>query len=167
LSFREVLNKNSWLVIGVSVAVVVLASLVAWRATTDTGYSKPRIQKMAYWYDLNTEELFEAPLTHELTMETDSGPYEGGPAGVRAHVFSCTSCRDGKFIGWLEKPNPNLKGEPKTDFEMARATLIRRVDDDRWVPQGGAQGLRIIESIDARCSSDEIKSCRPKSREIQ
>jgi len=169
LNLREIVNRNAGVVIGTTVVVVIIASALAWRTFSGPpeAFQKPKLQKMAYWYDLNTKELFEAPLTEDMEMETDSGPYEGGPAGVRAKVYSCGNCRENRFIGWLEKRNPEVKGQVLDELQLSRAFLVRSEDGDQWVPLSSPAGQRIINSVDDRCATGELKKCWPHSRRAE
>jgi len=109
-------------------------------------------QKMAYFYDLNTNELIEVPAGTTGPVETDSGPYRGMPAGVRANVYSCGPLMEDTemFIGYLEVPleavpedqrPPGMKIDPEvesTDF------VIRRPTDDQWYNPDTEPGLAIF-----------------------
>lgn len=136
-------------------------------------------EAMAYFYDLNTGDTFTAPATERGPLETESGPCEGHPAGVRAHVYACQSCDDPqrRFVAWVEIPieilaaadaekyHPYLERD-NTEGEIA-STMVRRPDDAQWVPADSLQALQIFEQIDGACApGEDIFRCRPPARPI-
>jgi len=117
---------------------------------------------LAFFYDLNTKELFEGPADSPGPIDTPSGPCQGMPAGVRAHLFVCGSPEDSQpFIGFLSIPESALGGgssdagagqTPEEEGEMAM--LIKRPGDSRWVHQDSPEGERIIQSVIQQCPRD-------------
>jgi hypothetical protein len=127
----------------------------------------PRVEheprQMSYFYDLNTGDLFEVPASTIGPIETESGPYKGMPAGVRAHVYCYGTFREGveSFVGYLEVPlegvpedqwPPGVKPDP--DSEIGDY-LVRRPDDDRWHNASEAEGIRIMDEVHKRCPEGE------------
>ena len=120
-----------------------------------------------YFYDLNTEEIFEAR-AGMAPIETSSGSYEGMPAGVRAVVFACRDCGDDRYVAWLQAPIVELKrygvaydsagvgGEPeKSDL------AIRSPDGGKWVPLA-APAAEAITTAARRCDDRPTPLyCRP------
>lgn len=68
----------------------------------------------AWFYDLNTKQLFVAKQTNLPPVDSPTGQTaEQTPAGVWAYVYTCTTCDDPKnqFIAWIEKLTPQAKSE--------------------------------------------------------
>jgi len=173
MSIRALLHEKPAVTVAICGVLILVGGLViGWRiwSAARAPVSPPRMS-MAYFYDLNTGELFEADASLEGPIETDSGPHQGHPAGVRANVFSCTSCNDesARFIGYLEIPADALEGQSNGDDvpvgEEGQGLLIRREKDDRWVPFDGRQGDRILQEVQDRCGEGKpVRYCHPRTR---
>ena len=134
--------------------VLLLASVLS-RIVRGTRGPHFRESKKAWFYDLNTGELFSASSKHVGPIEAPSGPRPNGePAGYRAHVYSFL--RDPneseRFIAFLEKPDPNasveaLNPDRSNLQEWARGRLIRRVGGDTWVAPTSRRGRQIVQQV--------------------
>lgn len=118
-----------------------------------------QLRPMAYFYDLNTDELFVAPSGTLGPIDTGSGQHKGMAAGVRAHVFCYGPYVEGteKFIGYLEVPfdalpenqrPPGMKPDPEVEGDDL---VIRRPGDQRWYDPNGPEGILIIRGLRERC----------------
>lgn len=132
-----------------------------------------------YFYDLNTGELFvdKSDVIAPIAAPSDTGN-EREPSGVRAFVYSCTSCADeaSRFVAWLEKYTPSAKAaleapveelpeDELMDMTMAfeRGHLVKGVNDRRWVLAESERAFKIMESAHTRCGDDAIPvQCRPE-----
>jgi len=171
MSFREYQDRYPAATMALAVvALMVPVCFVAWWFWPRSGQE---LQRMAYFYDSNTGELFAAPAGTLGPIETSSGPHQDMPAGVRAHVYCCGPYLEGteKFIGYLEVPLdalPEDRRPPgmKPDPEIEGSDLaIRRPDDDRWVDPAGPEGQRIMEELRARCpESKQLNYLPPPPR---
>jgi hypothetical protein len=153
MQIREYLNQHPALAWGMAGPLALASAIfLAW-------WFWPRVerepQEMAYFYDLNTGQLFEVPVNTIGPVETESGPYNGMPAGVRAHVYCYGTYRPGveKFVGYLEVPlegvpedqwPPGAKPDPDTEIGDF---LVRRPGDDRWYDASGQEGSRIMGEV--------------------
>jgi hypothetical protein len=120
---------------------------------------------MGYFYDQNTKELYALPASTAAPMERPSGPFEGEPAGVKAHVFACGQCDDEakRFIGYLEKPLPP-EDRPPPDDPRSEVFLMKRPDDKKWVESDSRQAAQLVEEVFNRCASGERTNfCRPEA----
>lgn len=145
-------------VILASVLLTISASFITWWFLPP---SEVIPQKMAYFYDLNTDKLIVVPADTTGPVETESGPYRGMPAGVLAHVYCCGPFMEGseKFVGYLEVP---LEAVPENqrppdmviDPEVEEATdfVIRRPTDEKWYNPDTEPGLLIFREAKQRCS---------------
>ena len=118
---------------------------------------------MGYFYDLNTKTLYVMPADTKIPMERPSGPFEGDPAGVRAHVFACGQCAEEskRFIGYLEKPIPEAD-RPPPDDPRSEVTLVKRPEDSKWVESDSREAAAIREAVFSRCTATERANfCRP------
>jgi hypothetical protein len=138
-----------------------------WSHLRDSGLQEhvQRRMPLAYYYDRNTRELVEAK-PEPGPIETDSGPYKGQPAGVRAKVFTCGACGDEsrRFIGWLSIPSDQLKRPrsakrvPAAQPGHSASIMIRRPGDRAWVLASSEKAERIRDEVKHKCS----RGARPK-----
>lgn len=168
---RQMINEHPRVILtAFAVAVAILIFIVM------PGDRKVAIRHIAtvYFFDQNTGELLIMPADTEGPVETESGLFQGGPAGVQAHVFSCGRCIEGQqFVGWLEKPDAS-KPPLNIDDAEGRATvdrtgesppeptniLIRTPGNPKWVPYNSRAGRRIREQVNQRCKANQsIRYC--------
>lgn len=113
--------------------------------------------RYVFFYDLNTGELFSAPVHSVPPLKVPSGdlPDGGGPAGVRAYVFQHQDNKgpdNSYFIGWLETRNPDVSKEVYVDFRTAKGSewgkgmLVKRPEDREWTSADTPEGRALIES---------------------
>ena len=156
LKIRQQINTHPYIVISVCLCsglllLWILASVIS---------SKPpayefESHKKAYYYDLNTGELFSASIRSIPPIKAPSGNLpDGQPAGVRAHVlqfFIEGSSQGDPFIGWLEKQDPAVEKSTYLQSQTARGDdwgkgmLIKGPADEQWVKANTSQGRAIIE----------------------
>jgi hypothetical protein len=155
LQIREALNESPAAVLIVALfSVLLLGGVWCWAGRETAAWHYPA-NKKAWFYDLNTGELFSASGKQIGPTEAPSGPLpEGGLAGFRAHVYSYVLEPNAseRFVGFLEKPDPDTDigqlASARADFaEWTRGRLIRRVDDDQWVSPTSPAGREIIENL--------------------
>ena len=175
MSVREWMNNNPAMVtIGAVLVLVICLVLIIVQLS---GGGAAGGEREIYYYDLNTEKLFTASNRTNPPIETDSGAYEGEPAGVQATVFACGQCdqdytgmtaaqveQNDAAIGYLEKFTPEAKEvieDESSDEEgydvMLRGHLVRRVDQSQWVPRESEEGYRITQEaqMNADCPPDQ------------
>ena len=175
--FWELVHRHRSIALAIAGAMCFLAGvMILWRlaASFSEPTSPPRVAQ-AYFYDLNTRELFTAAADAEDPLVTASGDFQGHPAGVRAVVFSCGSCNDPqqRFIGWLETPAPDVvEPEQLIDFEETANTggdepsglLVRSLDGSQWHPFESPEAESIIRQAQSRCGVGEtLRPCTPPS----
>jgi hypothetical protein len=135
-SLREWLRAHPWLSGGLG--VVVIAASLGFAVKVIIRETAAPYQTHAWYYDLNTEQLFVAEVTKHIPIDAPSGPASNGAkAGVRAHVFSFGDCSDPdqRFIGWLETLDANGN------------RLIRSESDTRWVGFESRRGTQLVQSV--------------------
>ena len=143
---RRLINDNPALVLAVvflSTTVLVGSIMLHLRAK---GIAPVEAAEKQWYYDLKTGELFVAAKGWAVPTEGPSGPTANGePAGVRACVlsFALEPSESERFIGFLEKPDPNATGT--TGGKWSQGKLIRRVEDEQWFAAESPQGQAIIE----------------------
>jgi hypothetical protein len=150
LGVRETINDNPSVVAVTacgSLAVLIVVLVMVLRPGPQRRQEEGRL---AWFYDLNTGQLFTADSKKAGPIEAPSGPLpDGGPAGFRANVYSYVldPNESDLFVGFLERPDPNAKGATpdRSDFEAwTQGVLIRRVEDQDWVSAAGAAGEKIL-----------------------
>lgn len=163
---RQKINQSRKIVIVVSIVSILLLLLVAIGQLTSGGsVKKIEDYKKAWFYDLNTGELFIARSDAVPPIEAPSGPLANEqPAGVRAYVFTYTYEPNEYefFIGFLEIPDPNAE-QRSTDStqQWGQGKLIRRIYDERWVPGDSNRGRAILEKIFLPNENGETPSYYP------
>ncbi|MHC4571904.1 MAG: hypothetical protein ACYS0C_07495 [Planctomycetota bacterium] len=158
VNVREWINTHPKIIIGIATIsmlllfVIVIYMLIPEKTIEIEEYDKE------WFYDLNAGELFVAESDLVAPIEAPSGPLaNGGPAGVRAYVFSYSEEPNerNRFIGFLEIPDPNAKDDKLLSLESTatgaelwgQGRLIRRVEDERWVPANSDEGRAILGEL--------------------
>lgn len=187
MGMREWMNDNSAVAMIVAAVVLVLALVIVWTTLggADESGPPPSEDTTVYYYDLNSNELFPGPKDAIPPIDAPSGtPYKGGPAGVRAYVFTCGACNpDDWNIVYLEKFTPTgremlleqrrrLAQHPEATspilrpdsvpVALANQWLIRAVDDQDWIQVSRSQARQIM-SQGTICKSTPARLCRPGS----
>jgi len=155
LHIKDSINENPRTVVGVTVCSVLLLGLVLLLAGRETPERRYKTGKQAWFYDLNTGELFVDSSKQSGPIEAPSGKQPNGePAGLKAHVYSYVLDPNASehFVGFLEKPDPQANAKQlasdRSQFpEWARGRLIKRVEDEMWVSPTSRQGREIIQEL--------------------
>ncbi|NBC11159.1 MAG: hypothetical protein GVY24_05405 [Planctomycetes bacterium] len=138
-----------------------------------------------YFLDVNTTELFtassdrippiEAPSDKEANREAEEES-EKQYSGVRAQVFTCTTCddEDDRWIGYLEKYTPEAKaameeairgdGAPDLEaiHELEDERLVKLPTKDDWIKASSEEAVDIYTAIRDRCEEDQRpRQCFP------
>jgi hypothetical protein len=157
---RTFINKNPRAVWGIVLASGFILFLVL--ISILSGPSRPKVPKSnkAWFYDLNTGKLFVGKADEQGPIKAPSGPLTGGgPAGIRAHVFTYVDDpnENDLVIGYLEMPDPDFaqKADQLEDMIAKRSDwglgkLLRRVDDTEWVPANSSLGKSIMRQATKR-----------------
>lgn len=171
-ALRQLINANPRLIIAAAIGTVfvllmVLLNLYVGNNTTGTLEESEKI----WLYDLNTDKLFMADKDTVIPAVTPSGPLPNGePAGVKAYVLSYIPDpnESERFIGFLEKPDPNAD-DAKPDSvtlsrsQWARGKLIKDRKDNCWVPGDSPEGLAIIrEAFKVNENGERPFYCEPR-----
>jgi hypothetical protein len=167
MSIRERLQQHPTAVLLTCFALLAISVgvLVYFFQSGSSRQQQQAPESLAYFYDQNSKKLFVAS-AQAGPIETESGPYQGEPAGVQAHVFACGRCSEpgNRFIGWLSKPAPGA-GSP--DAMDTGRDLIRRPQDTKWVPANSPEGERICNEVNQRCRrGTPILYCHPEPGEV-
>jgi len=79
---------------------------------------------------------------------------DGTPTGYRAHAYSYVLDPNEAelFVGFLEQPDPwsgrKIVASEMRDMETwAKGRLIRRVNDEKWVPAASEEGQAILQEL--------------------
>lgn len=101
MSFRDTINNNPAVGLIIAVVVVGVAIFVL------RGNARPADNPQAYFYDLETGQLFAG-------LKTDVPPIDapsGAGNGVQATVMSCGSCDnpDERFVAWISRFDPQVQ----------------------------------------------------------
>jgi len=174
---REWVNKQNPKFILYTFALCALIFILTGLSQIFGGSEKsgPAGSSKAWFYDLNTGELFTAAAKELPPIKAPSGPLpDGQPAGVLAHVFSFADEPNelNRFIAFLETYTPDMKEQmsaflksknknPDLLKDWNSGRLVRAVDGNDWYPADSKQGREIqkIPVPDANCRQPNI--CMP------
>lgn len=175
---RNQINGNPKFVIGLSAASSVLLLLIVITSLTASGPGVTREREKAWFYDLNTQQLFAAAGDDVPPIDAPSGALtDGQPAGVRAYVFSRVSepNESERFIGYLEMFTPEGKemistirksGTKVTSDvirQLNRNRLLRRPSDTNWFPADSNDGRVVLEQFSTTDGSKQtLFDCSPE-----
>ena len=152
LAIRERINQSPRIIFGItgiSTFILFFVIIILLAQSEDT--QKFRDLKRAWFYDLNTGQIFRASSNAAPPIEAPSGPLpNGAPAGVKAYVFTYSNDPNESelFVGFLETTDPNAPKEPSdTTKQWGSATLIRRPTDEQWIRGNSSQGRAMLRDI--------------------
>jgi len=174
INIREWINANTRIIIGITFVSVLILLVIVICMLMPEGIIKVEEYDKEWFYDLNTGKLFAAKSEAAVPIEAPSGELpQGGPAGVRAYVFSYSDEPNerNRFIGFLEIPDPNAKDDKLLSLESTatgaelwgQGRLIRRVEDEQWVPANSTEGRAILGELFYPNAKGEIANyCSPE-----
>ncbi|MHC4646989.1 MAG: hypothetical protein ACYTBJ_15950 [Planctomycetota bacterium] len=153
LKIRRWINEHSKVVVAVTCVSVALLAVIAAVYLWPERVRKIEPSDKAWFYDLNTGELFVAAKDLTPPIEAPSGAMPNGkPAGVKAYVLSYASepNEENCFIGFLERADPDAKKDAAESGgdggkRWGQGQLICRLADRQWVPADSRQGRAIVE----------------------
>lgn len=186
MSFRMWINQHA----GTASAIAVLLLVVALAVTLMFGRPERLGMPDRYFYDLNTGELFMVSTDALPPIETSSGPFQGRPAGVQAHVYACGECepnltgatmddlRDSEtYIAWFERYSDEvIEMLPRRErdlqrlsddrrhqaYEMMDEGLLVSPDARQWLRGNDEAGMQLIEDAVRRCEDGSYaEPCHP------
>lgn len=148
LFIRKWINTNPRIIILITNISVILLIIVMYSVVRKNG-SRPEYEK-AWYYDLNTGQLFVAENGVESSIKAPSGPApDGKPAGVKAYVFSYVKNPDQsqRFVGFLEKDDPNYNNSRPlpNSSKWGEGKLVKRISDNKWFPADSKEGKEIFK----------------------
>jgi hypothetical protein len=169
--------RNNRRVMGVAAGVVLAVAIVLILMQVLAGGSGQEAETQAWFYDLNTGQLFVTTRDELSPIGAPSGPRPTGePAGALARVFSCHECNaKNRYIGWLEIYTPqgheNLEGTPlyppdvlanlAGNEKLIAAPPESAGDAVEWHGYNTPQAQRIRERARQRCDDGEATECLP------
>ncbi len=157
------------------VSVAILAGLGIWLGVKYKAQADSRVAGGTYYYDTESGGLFSAPGGQIVPIKAPGGK----ETGVRAYVYSCTSCqqKDERFIGWLEMYDPavvkDLQETKAKDQPVSMLiTLIQEerpegllVADsqkpDQWISIQSKDGMKLVNKAKDKCFPEVPKLCQP------
>lgn len=145
-NFRQWTNEHPKIVIPIVAAIVIVA--IIWGVTVMRG-PQPMDpgERDAFYYDLETREVFKAPADRIPPFERDNGHM-----AVRAVMYKEPGAPDEEaFVAYLQKLSAEARENPSMRYELpGEGLLIRRPDDDSWHPAVGQYYEDILAELDER-----------------
>ncbi len=159
LFIRRWINSNPRIVILITNLTVILLILIIYSVVRTKSAPVPEYEK-AWYYDLNTGQLFVAENDLATPIQAPSGPLpDGKPAGVKAYVFSYVRNPDQsqRIVSFLEKNDPNYvkpvqNGRPA---QWGDGKLVKRITDKKWFPADSKEGKEILSQALTRNKEGE------------
>jgi hypothetical protein len=156
LPLRRWINDNPRIVIAITTISACVLLLVVITLLWPKGVAEVELGEKEWFYDLNTGKLFTAKKGLTPPIEAPSGPLpDGRPAGVRAYVltYAYEPNESERFIGFLETTNPRGEDDSTRSShkyasgfgQWGKGKLIRRVEDEQWVPADSRLGQAIFQ----------------------
>jgi hypothetical protein len=152
IALRRRINTHPRIIIAVTNVSVIIFLILMFQTYRQAMVKRVVDYEKEWFYDLNTGQLFTADKELVPPIESPSGPLpDGGPAGVRAYVFSYVEepNESQRYIGFLEKVDPNFAKEASEQTDdmtrWGRGKLIRRAGDKEWVPADSRAGREILQ----------------------
>ncbi len=185
MKLRNWINHNSLAVTCGALATLV-TSMYYLQATMSSPVYKP--PTTAYFYDTVTSELFPAKIDDIPPIPTPAGSsLEDHPTGVRAHVFSCTSCADisTRYIAYLETytdegreaqillnrqamstaTNESIQETSEVDqiTRIENGHLVASIQDPKtWFKENSEQGSALVSKAFSQCAPGQFPiQCLP------
>jgi hypothetical protein len=159
LALRKWINKNPRIIVSITVAsALILLVIIGLSMPQGAVTTTIKEYKKGWFYDPNTGKLFVAESDAVPLIDASSGTSAGERRlPVKAYVFSyaCEPNETNRFIGFLEMPNPVVKKEGIEPVgsgasgakQWGQGRLIRRVDDEQWVPADSNEGQAILKEL--------------------
>ena len=147
--FRKWINNNPKIIILLTNLSVIIFIIVIYVMFKPNGESSPQTDK-AWYFDLNTGELFVADSDLTTPIAVPSGSLASGEAaGVKAYVFSYVKDpnESQRFVGFLEKTDPNYVNSKTIEgiAKWGEGKLIKRIGDKRWYSATSKEGKEILK----------------------
>jgi hypothetical protein len=159
LALRKWINKNPMLIVSITIAsVLILLVVIGLSIPRKTPINIVQEYQKGWFYDPNTGKLFVARSDTVPPVNAASGKMHGGKlTPVRAYVFSYAyePNEKNRFIGFLEISNPvgekeiseSISSEASGAKRWGHGRLIRRVEDEQWVPADSNEGQAILNEL--------------------
>lgn len=171
IEIRKWINKNPRIIISITLASGLMLLVAIGISIPEKSVPVVKEYKKGWFYDTSSGELFidksdDFPF---VDSNSDTSSHEKLKI-VRAYVFSYVSepNESEQFIGFLEIPDPNFKPE-SADPQLRGAKrwgqgkLIRRLDDEQWVPANSSEGQYILSVLFRPNENGQIAQfCQPE-----
>lgn len=182
-SIRNLLQEKPAAGYGLAAGIIAIAVAVA--MFTGGPEEDPHYfdTSVLWYYDLNTDKRFAVKADDDFAMvpplEAPSGPLaekigpmpKGSPAGVRAWVFACGTCKDKQFVGYLETIEPNKRADALNGkARYADITWYRSGEGGEWHKGLSKEGDAIRDIPMEKCGDTppqrcEVNDAPPEERE--
>jgi len=155
IEVRKWINKNPRIVISITLASGLMLLVAIGLSMPERSVTTAKEYKKGWFYDTNSGALFiaKSDAFSFIDANSETTPAEKSTI-VKAYVFSYVSDpnESEQFIGFLEIPDPNFSPD-SADPQLRGAKrwgqgkLIRRVDDEQWVPANSSEGQYILSML--------------------
>ena len=158
LDLRKWINKNPRIIVSITLASVLILLVAIGLSMPEKTITTVQEYEKGWFYDPNTGKLFVAESDDVSPIDATLGTLPSQKrASVKAYVFSYADepNETNRFIGFLEIPNPAVKKEGLDSGgsgasgakRWGKGRLIRRVDDEQWVPADSNEGQAILKEL--------------------
>lgn len=175
--WRKFINQNATAVTLVSV-VATMAALAWMLRPPQDEQAASEGPRLAYFYDLGTDQIFTAPVNPLPPIDAPSGRNQG----VLAYVFGCGNCApENRHVAYLEMYTPEAQAQLRSrepalasgNAEMVEISIEGRLyrvpDQDKWIDANSPQAVAVQESLAAiadLCNSKQQRliTCFPEAK---
>ena len=168
MGIREKLNDNPPLAIAVAIGIALIALIFCiWFMMGGDDVVGPYTGATFWYYDTNTKKLFPAAreATPPIAAPSDAG--KDTKSGVRAWVYSCSSCSDAssQFIGYMitYKKGKLPAGSPP-DAKAPIVRMVKILKNEKWevLPNEGPESYKHNKALSKYCGEKTLDQCFPE-----
>lgn len=180
MGFRDFIAGRQTVTAVCALILLLAAGIFAYRRM----YGTPSgVSTKVWFYDLNTGRLFVGSINAIPPIPAPSGPRpDGSPAGVRAHVYTCTTCTEAerKMVylesrtmesqQLLQATQRRREGAELTpemlEAQQGKGVLVKRISDPEWRERQDPEVQRLmIDAVLQLCpGTPSPKPCAPEDR---
>lgn len=172
MGLDELVSRNRPVALAVAIVVLGGATFMIWQTVSGGSTGTVTFTGSNWFYDVGSGELFAASADQHPPIAAPSGG-----EGVRAVVYSCTSCDDAesRSIASLFKYTDEAQKRLIQAGSRASAQLIDEVsregrllalvpqdgDDPQWIGMDHPQAMAVLEQSNIACNGTAGILCTP------
>jgi hypothetical protein len=143
-------------VLAAVVLLAVIAACAVWVTLRLRSGGAPPVPDKAYYFDLETGELFVDAAGKVVPFKRPSGN-----DAVLAHVYSCGDCgkEAERFVGYYEALSQEAIANPALRYMQASRVVSK--DAGEWFPMNSPDAQRVMDVACSDGTKEALKRCPP------